>query len=633
MFKHNKTTAVLVMFTLTVMGTSLWAQPSGRSRPRRRARPQPEAAAPKTPRTPSEDAAVTESTPDRPAQPAPPVKYLEAGAKLFNTGQYELAAKYLDAANRYRDQLQQDERVMLDAYLKELAKVQETAQEALPRLPAEASSSRASNRSAKETKRPEYVVEPPDLILVEVLEAAPGRPISGERLVRPDGRVSLGFYGEVEVAGLSIPEIKEKIVLHLRTYLSDRTLGLVEIDPYTGEPTVDPTTNKIKQIDPRDTDRVFVDVTAYNSSHVYVEGDVLLPRQIPYTGGDTVLDLIHDAGGLLPTCDQTRIRLIRSFPKGSPARVLPVDYQQITMGTDSSTNYAVLPNDRLVVPRDPSVTIDPASARRLTSSGEKLRAKLIPNRLEGSLFYDRGRERSGYFDRQSALMTDDDQNTLEPIISEIEAKLDRLLEATAAIEKETAERASQRPAMTPEELSQLEMDDEELERILPELRQRRQTTPENPRSLPRRLRPRLVRPFPGNRPSAPCAAKRSGTRPTSLRGPSRCRDRPNRPARRFRGSNGHRSICRLRVIHLSRPRSVRHSLMMSQLLPRSSRSALGPDCGPSVHTLGEPFGSARHSRHRPAHPLQWSGPRRWRRIVSGHRRTTETNRSIPAVGG
>ena len=31
---------------------------------------------------------------------------------------------------------------------------------------------------------PEYVIEPPDLVLVEVLEALPGRPISGERLVR-----------------------------------------------------------------------------------------------------------------------------------------------------------------------------------------------------------------------------------------------------------------------------------------------------------------------------------------------------------------------------------------------------------------------------------------------------------------
>ena len=32
-----------------------------------------------------------------------------------------------------------------------------------------------------------HVIEPPDLVIIEVLEALPGRPISGERLVRPDG--------------------------------------------------------------------------------------------------------------------------------------------------------------------------------------------------------------------------------------------------------------------------------------------------------------------------------------------------------------------------------------------------------------------------------------------------------------
>ena len=94
--------------------------------------------------------------------------------------------------------------------------------------------------------------EPPDLLLVEVLEALPGRPISGERLVRPDGKITLGFYGEVYVAGLTIAEIKEKIVLHLRKYLNDEVLGL------TGKTEED---NPISD-SPRDSDRVFVDVTA-----------------------------------------------------------------------------------------------------------------------------------------------------------------------------------------------------------------------------------------------------------------------------------------------------------------------------------------------------------------------------------
>ena len=86
----------------------------------------------------------------------------------------------------------------------------------------------------KKVSMPDYVVEPPDLVLVEVLEALPGRPISGERLVRPDGKISLGFYGEVYVAGLTIQEMKEKVVLHLRKFLTDEVLGLVEMEPGDG---------------------------------------------------------------------------------------------------------------------------------------------------------------------------------------------------------------------------------------------------------------------------------------------------------------------------------------------------------------------------------------------------------------
>jgi len=208
-----------------------------------------------------------------------------------------------------------------------------------------------AKRAEQGKSGPAPAVEPTDLVIVEVLEALPGRPISGERLVRPDGTISLGFYGDVHVAGLTLPEIKAKIVRHMAKYLSDDLLGLIEYDPETLEPLVDPRTGKPKMIDPKDTDRVFVDVTGYNSGVYYVEGDVSTPSRLSYTGNETVLDVIHYVGGLLPSADRSKIRLIRSFPKGSAVQVLPVDYEEITMGTDSSTNYQLLPNDRLVVPR------------------------------------------------------------------------------------------------------------------------------------------------------------------------------------------------------------------------------------------------------------------------------------------
>lgn len=202
---------------------------------------------------------------------------------------------------------------------------------------------------------PEYVLEPPDLLLVEVLEALPGRPISGERLVRPDGKVSLGFYGEVFVAGLTLSEAKEKIVVHLRKYLSDTLLGLVELEE-DGSVHIDKETGKPKMIAPKDSSTVMVDVTAYNSKNYYVEGDVLITGRMPITGNETVLDALHFANGLMPTAAPQNIRLVRPAPPGACcAQVLPVNLAAITSGGDPTTNYQLMPGDRIIVYRDPIV--------------------------------------------------------------------------------------------------------------------------------------------------------------------------------------------------------------------------------------------------------------------------------------
>ena len=71
------------------------------------------------------------------------------------------------------------------------------------------------------------ILEPPDIIVVEVLEALPGRPITGERLIRQDGTISLGFYGDVHVRGLTLEQAKVKILLHMRRWVPDNLLGLV----------------------------------------------------------------------------------------------------------------------------------------------------------------------------------------------------------------------------------------------------------------------------------------------------------------------------------------------------------------------------------------------------------------------
>jgi protein involved in polysaccharide export with SLBB domain len=294
-----------------------------------------------------------------------------------------------------------------------------------------------------------YVAEPPDLLLVEVLEALPGRPISGERLVRPDGTISLGFYGDVHVRGLTEEQIKVKILLRLRDHLNDDYLGLYRClelggdwgsppseveesadpnarggnrpemerdlavkplpdeappakrqgkrartrsrkrdaqkpttgrpDPVTApeaerEPNVSDASHTLKErtpptrmrsldpppqgsvafvaIHPADSDRVFVDVTAYNSKVYYVLGDVASPARMPYTGNETVLDALNYASGFIATANPKDIRLIRPARGGKPARTYRVDYEAITEKGDATANYQLFPGDRIVVGRN-----------------------------------------------------------------------------------------------------------------------------------------------------------------------------------------------------------------------------------------------------------------------------------------
>ena len=212
-------------------------------------------------------------------------------------------------------------------------------------------------RELAKTTQPEYVVEPPDILVVEVLEALPGRPITGERLVRPDGMISLGFYGDVYVAGLTLTEVKEKIILHLRKDIQDEVLGLIvedSKDPQTGD--LLRSEPKYKKTDPRETSRVFVDVASFNSKVYYVQGDVGVPGRLPITGNETVLDAINYAGGLIPTASQVNIRLVRPAPPGACCeQTLPVNLAAIVNAGDPTTNYQLMPGDRLVVYRDPIV--------------------------------------------------------------------------------------------------------------------------------------------------------------------------------------------------------------------------------------------------------------------------------------
>ncbi|MEO6808506.1 MAG: SLBB domain-containing protein, partial [Isosphaeraceae bacterium] len=108
-------------------------------------------------------------------------------------------------------------------------------------------------------------------------------------------------------------------------------------------------------VDPAENNRVYVDVAAYNTKTYYVDGDVGQPGRLPCTGHETVLDAINYGGGLSPTADVTNVRLVRPARGGKPAKIYQIDYKAILEQGDAMANLQVLPGDRLIVGRHPTV--------------------------------------------------------------------------------------------------------------------------------------------------------------------------------------------------------------------------------------------------------------------------------------
>lgn len=250
----------------------------------------------------------------------------------------------------------------------------------------------------------------------------PGRPISGERLVRPDGTIGLGYYGDVYVAGLTLPEIKSKIIKHLQQYLSDEALGLSRRPDEDHFPQTKP-----NRIDAKASSMVFVDVSAYNSKNYYVQGEVASPSRIPVTGQDRVLDALSYAGGLTQTADHDQVFLYREVGEGKPVQTLKIDVDQIMLGDDLSTNFQLFAGDRLVVRRRgglPRATDSPASP--VPSSPASLAGSPDSNRASDTIH---PRPSSAVPQQRFGSREAPALQRLEKRMSEMERKLDLILQA------------------------------------------------------------------------------------------------------------------------------------------------------------------------------------------------------------
>lgn len=274
---------------------------------------------------------------------------------------------------------------------------------------------RAENRTApgglKWSFDEPYVIEPPDILLINMANGAPrsshkiqrfdglliratgvieDQPIADVYFVDDKGNIDLGpTYGKVTVGGVKLSEVERTVQRHLaEDYPQANATVSLEVTETTnqivGEHLVGPdgrinlreygqvdvtglTLPQAKKrienalsmalVDPK----VTVDVFASNSKRCYIitksaRGDNVVT--MPITGNETVLDAIAMIGGAeAPQGPKVWVARPSKVGKGDE-QVLPVDILAITSGKSDATNYRLYPGDRLFVDHGDAATTE-----------------------------------------------------------------------------------------------------------------------------------------------------------------------------------------------------------------------------------------------------------------------------------
>jgi len=135
-------------------------------------------------------------------------------------------------------------------------------------------------------------------------------------IVLPDGSITFPLIGRVEVAGLSTPEVEQRIVIKLKEYFPEPIVSVV--------------------------------IVGIDGNRAYVTGKVLRPGPLTINGPISVLQAISLVGGFDRFADENGVKVIRSKPEGQ--EILPVNYKDIISGKNMSTNILLKAGDTIVVP-------------------------------------------------------------------------------------------------------------------------------------------------------------------------------------------------------------------------------------------------------------------------------------------
>jgi polysaccharide biosynthesis/export protein len=160
---------------------------------------------------------------------------------------------------------------------------------------------------------PAYITGPGDVLPVVFWR---DKDMSADVLVRPDGNITLPLLNDVAAAGLTPPQLRDRILTEARRYLEDPTPTVV-----------------VKEI---------------HSRQVYITGQVEKPGPYSISGPTSVLQLIAMAGGLKEYTDGKNILVTRT--ENGLQAAYTFDYQDLLKRKNFRQNIELKPGDTVVVP-------------------------------------------------------------------------------------------------------------------------------------------------------------------------------------------------------------------------------------------------------------------------------------------
>lgn len=225
---------------------------------------------------------------------------------------------------------------------------------------------------------------PLDSLAVEVGDTVSVEPVSfdatirlpGDQTVKPDGRISLGEFGPFQASGKSIEQLQVEIQSLIDSAISSRleqefaiqqrrlelevadelSLDSDDDEDESGQSRSEQRTRDARKAFDEDREkqlhqnRISVRLTNWDSKKIYVLGEVNSPGSFVYQGNETVLDAIIEAGGIGSKANHHAMIVSRPSNCGDCRTVMKVCYDQIVQMGDASTNYQLLPGDRVYVP-------------------------------------------------------------------------------------------------------------------------------------------------------------------------------------------------------------------------------------------------------------------------------------------